>query len=410
MQVPAGIPEGEHRVAVLALRHAAHAAGAHLHLPLSVAAGRDPVTVHSLRIAELHQRILSVHVFQDVGMDERMVEGGVEDGFLLLGAAGDPDAPQLLLPGLFGGGLQAGEIKAGLLRLQVLAGVVDAHEGHAHLNHHLLALGEILVAEPVADVIAGKLPGIGLVEFVASRIGIPGRLRGHRPLLLPVTAPLRRLAHAKDEVHREYGVPVVAERAHELAALDFRVGHPADRGPRFVGQAFAQVHEDVAGAAGEGVAFQGGAGRRRRLRPDAARKLQGVIARVGGFVLIFRPVLVIIYLQRTGGGHRQDRAQFRTAHAGEVDMGETGEVTVFLHVRSGPPAAVLVPGVEAGAHHVERRDAHQAVRRDGAGVARSEVGGTDEGVHIFHLRVQGSGHEKGRGKAFNTHNGWLCRF
>ncbi len=256
VQVPAGVPEGEHRVAVLAFRYTAHAPGAHPELRLAVASGRDLVAVHGGGVAELHQRIFAVHVLQDVRMDERMVEGGVEDGLLLFGAAGNADAPQLLLPGLFRRIADGREVKAGLLRIQILPRIVDAHEGNAHLDQDLFSLGEVLVAEPVADIVPGKLPGIGLVQFVPAGIAVPGRLGRHRPLLLPVAAPFRGLAHAKDEVHREHGVPVVAERAHEFGSLDLRVGNPPEGRAGFVGQAFAQVHQDVAGTAGEGIAFQ----------------------------------------------------------------------------------------------------------------------------------------------------------
>ena len=320
-------------------------------------------------------------------MDQGMVQGGVEDGFLILGPARHADAAQLLLPGLGRCVLHGREVEAFLLRLQVLPRIVDAHKRNAHLHHHLLALGQILIAEPVADVVAGEFAGIGLIQFVPARIGIPGGFGRHRPLLFPVAATVRRLAHAQDEVHREHRVPVVAERAHQLGAFDFGIGNPAHRGTRFVGQAFAQVHEDVAGPCGEGVPFQRRPRSGRGLRQDAAREEVGIVAGRGFLLGILAAVGVIIDLQRPCGGHGQDGAQFRAADTGKVHMGIAREIGILFHIRRGPPAAVLVPGVEAGAHHVEGRHAHQSVRRHGAGVARPEIGRADERIHIFGLCV-----------------------
>ena len=343
-------------------------------------------------------------------MDQSVIEGGVKDGFLILRAAGHADAAQLFLPGLGRRRADPVEVESLLLGLQVLPRIVDAHEGNAHLQHHLLALGEVFVAEPKADVLAGEIAGIGLVQLVAARIGIPGGLGGHRPLLLPIAAAVRRLAHAQDEVHREHRIPVVTERAHQLDSLDFRRGNPADHGARLVGQAFAQVHEDIAGSGREGVPLQRGPGGGGDLRQDAARQPVGIVAGVRLLFGILAAIGVIIHLQRSRGGHRQDGTEFRAADAGQVHMGKAREIAVLFHVRRGPPAAVLVPGVEAGAHHIERRYAHQSVRRHGTGVAGPEIGRADERVHILGLGEERPGQEQGGQGESNTHSGWLFRF
>ena len=252
----------------------------------------------------------------------------------------------------------------------------------------------MLVPEPIANVVTGQFPGIGLIELVTSCISIPGGFGRHRTLLLPIAAPVWCLAHAQDEIHRKHGFPVVAEGPHQLRAFDLPVGNPADRGARFVGQAFSQVYEDVAGPGGEGVPLDGGSGRGGHFCQNACGKPVGIVARTGFLLFILRTIRVIVDFQRPGRGHGQERPQFRAADPGQVHVGIAREVAVLRHIRRGPPAAVLVPGVETGAHHVEGAHAHQPVRRHGTGIARAEVGRADERVHISGLGSERQGQER----------------
>ena len=128
MEIPAGVPQGEHGVAVLSFGDTAYAAGAELQLRLPVASGGNLITVHGGRIAEFHQRVLAVHVFQDVGVDERMVQGGIENRLLFLGSAGHADPAEMVLPALLCGCSDGVEIETGLLFFQILPCVIDAYE------------------------------------------------------------------------------------------------------------------------------------------------------------------------------------------------------------------------------------------------------------------------------------------
>ena len=390
VEVPAGVPEGEHRIAD-AFIDLADAPLPQFALFLPHRPGRDAEAVLRLGVAELHDRILPVDVADDARVDEAVVERRIEHRPLLRGAAFDPDAAEVGSPLRPGGLTDFVKLEGPLFLFEILAGIVDADEGDAHLEPDLLPRLELVEMEPVADVVAGELAGIGGIDLILACIGVPGGLGRHRALLFPVAGAVGHAADADDEIDREHGLAVVAEGAHELHALDLGGIDAADHGPAFVGQALAEVDQDVALAAGEGVLLEGGPAGGGQLRPDAAREVDAVIARGRRLVFIGAAVDVVIDLQRTRGRHRQDGPEIGTADAGQVDMGEAGEVAVLLLVGRAPPVAVLVPEVELRAHDVEGRDAHHAVRHQGAGVAGAVVRGADEGVDAVHgvLRRQG---------------------
>ena len=138
-------------------------------------------------------------------------------------------------------------------------------------------------------------------------------------------------------------------------------------------------------ALGEGVAFgstpQGGSD----LTADAVLlKADGIVARRGLFVGIFRAIALVVHIELPRGGHGEQGAQFRTAYAAECDMGEAGEVFVGVLVGCRPPAVVLVVGVQVAAHHIEGHDGHHAVRHYGSRIADAVVRGADEGIDVVH--------------------------
>ena len=149
-------------------------------------------------------------------MDQAMVERRIEYPALLRGAAFDPDPAEVGGPLRPGGGMDPGEVEAFLLRIEVLAGILDADEGYARLELHLLARFEPVEMEPVADVVTGELAGVGGVELVLAGIGVPGGLCRHRALFLPIAGAVRNATDADDEIDREHGLAVVAKGSHEL--------------------------------------------------------------------------------------------------------------------------------------------------------------------------------------------------
>ena len=234
--------------------------------------------------------------------------------------------------------------------------------------------------EPVANVVAGEFAGIGRIELVLAGIGVPGGLGRHRALLFPVACAGGDAVDAGHEIDREYGLGRIAEGAHELRAFDLGGVDPADRRTALVGEAFAEVHEDIALPGREGVSFDGRAAGGAHFGLDAARQIQRIVARGGHLVRILAAVDMIVHLERARSRHCQDGSEIGAADAGEVDVREAGEVLVFINIRRAPPAAVLVPGVELRAHHIERRNTHHAVRRHRPGVARPEVRRPDERI------------------------------
>ena len=264
----------------------------------------------------LHQRIFPVHVVQDIGMDEGMIQRRVEDGLLVGRAAFHLHAAQVLLPGSIGLPPHALEGEALLLRIQVPAGIVDAHERDAHLHQHFLSGLEAVVVEPIADIVSAEFPGVVLINLVLAGIGIPGGFGGHGTLFFPITDGIRGLAYPQHEVQREHGVAVVAEGAHELESLDFRIAHLFNCGAALVGEALSQVQEDIALSTGEGIALYGTAGGGGGFGLDAAQQLYAVITGMRHLVLVFTAIDMVVHLQRPGGGHGEEGAQLRAAHAG----------------------------------------------------------------------------------------------
>ena len=311
-----------------------------------------------------------------------MIKGGVENGQPVGGAAFYPDSAEVFLPGGFRRGAYAVEAEPLLLGIQVLAGIGRTHKRHAHLYQDFFPGREAVVVEPEADIVSAQFPGIGLVQLVVAFIGVPCGFCAHRPLLFPVAAAGRKLAHPEHEIDGKHRLVVVAEPAHELGALDFRLGDFPEGGSALVGQAFAQVQEDVPFAAGERVSLQGGPGGGGHLGPDAVEELDAIIAGMRLFLREFTAVEVVVGLDGTGSGHGQERPQLRAAHAGEVHMREACEIAVLGGVRGAPPAAVLVIDIQAGAHDVEGRHAHHSVGCNGPRVAGAVIGRADERIHV----------------------------
>ena len=343
-------------------------------------------------------------------MDQRVVERGIENAALLRGPSFDADPAEVGGPLRAGGGMDLFEIEALLLRIEVFPGIVDADKGDADLQQHLLPGLQLVEMEPVTDVVSGELAGIGGVELVLPGIAVPGGLGRHRALLFPVAGTVRKPVDAKDEIDREHGLAVVAEGSHELGALNFDGADPAESRSAFIGQALAEVHEDTAPAAREGVLFEGGPAGGGQFGTDAAGKIDAVVARACRFVLVSAAVDMVVDLQGAGCRHRQDGTEIGAADTGEIDVRKAGKIPVLMDIGRAPPLAVLVAGVERRAHDIEGRYAHHPVRGQGAGVAGAVVCGPDEGIDAVDrlLRKKGQGGQRqGRKQGEAFHHSWI---
>ena len=89
-------------------------------------------------------------------MYQGMVEGRIEHRLLFLRPAGHADPSQRFTPTLPGGCHYPVEFEALLFRIQIHPCILDAHKGNSHLDHQLLSFLQILVTEPIADVVSGK--------------------------------------------------------------------------------------------------------------------------------------------------------------------------------------------------------------------------------------------------------------
>ena len=107
----------------------------------------------------LHHRVLAVHVLQDIRMDQQMIHTGIEYRFLVFRTSFHLYLGKILVPHRASRRTDLVEIEAGLLRIHVQAGVLDAHVRDTHLHLDSLTLVRIII-EPYADVVSAHLTGI----------------------------------------------------------------------------------------------------------------------------------------------------------------------------------------------------------------------------------------------------------
>ena len=117
---------------------------------------KDGVVIDACRrganVGAFHGGIASVKVLHHRRVDEQVIESGVENGALLIGASFHFNAAQVVLPGLACFLAQGVEILA-LLFFKVAASSFDADERNAHLHFYLFAFFKI-VREEATDVVA----------------------------------------------------------------------------------------------------------------------------------------------------------------------------------------------------------------------------------------------------------------
>ena len=311
-----------------------------VHIAVSVPQRKDGITVAlgSQNLITLHSGIFPVHILQDIGMYQRMIECRIKNGFLLFRTSFHKDAREVIVPAATGFFQHLTEVLSLLLGIQIEAGILHAHKRDSHLYFHLLAFFGI-ECKIGADIISRQFLLVAGVKFVASVIGVPfGLYTGHGALLLPVARSGGLLVDTHHKVDGKNGLWVVAESTQQLHTFKLAFTRLAQKSSRFIGQAFAQVQQHMALPGRKG--------------------------------------------QLSRSGHQQQRTQFRTAHTAQIDMRVSGKETIVILIGSRPPAGIFIVFVVLRTHHVEGHYGHHSIGTDGSRIRGTEVGGTDKRIHI----------------------------
>ena len=255
--------------------------------------------------AAFHCRIFAVYVVEHIGMYEHVVECGVEYGLLVVGAALNHDARQTFVPTAASLLCHGVERALAELFIEIFACIFDAYERNAHLHFYLLALGGVEV-EIHAYIIASQGLGIILIKFVFACGGIPLGFGCHGALLFPQTCTCRHLVDAHHKVDREHCIGHIAECAEELDSLIFSSTHAAHLCSGFVGEAFAEIKQDVAFALREGETRHTHARRGCNFGLDAIfAQAIAVIAGMCHLVGVFAAIFLIVDGETACGGHQK---------------------------------------------------------------------------------------------------------
>ena len=356
-----------------------------VHIAVSVPQRKDGITVAlgSQNLITLHSGIFPVHILQDIGMYQRMIECRIKNGFLFLRTSFYKDARKVIVPAATGFFQHLTEVLSLLLGIQIEAGILHAHKRDSHLYFHLLAFFGI-ECKIGADIISRQFLLVAGVKFVASVIGVPfGLYTGHGALLLPVARSGGLLVDTHHKVDGKNGLWVVAESTQQLHTFKLAFTRLAQKSSRFIGQAFAQVQQHMAlpGRKGETRHTRARSCRHFRLHIVASQEV-AVISGGCLLVLIAASIFLIIYGQLSRSGHQQQRTQFRTAHTAQIDMRVSGEETIVILIGSGPPAGIFIVFVVLRTHHVEGHYGHHSIGTDGSRIRGTEVSGTDKRIHI----------------------------
>ena len=166
-----------------------------------------PGHVHS----PVHTAVLAVHVHVDGGVDERVVERGVDHGLLVVRALAF-DASELLLPGLTRRGVDLVEGLARGLSPEILQCALFAHGRERHLHGELLR-GEVIKVEVGHNVAAGHLGEVVVDVEVA-----PEAL-----ILLPLHVAVAVAHYGLAEAYGEVGVAAARPSLGHAKACEQRV-------------------------------------------------------------------------------------------------------------------------------------------------------------------------------------------
>ena len=111
---------------------------------------------------------------------------------------------------------------------------------------------------------------------------------------------------AHDEIDGEHGLRIVAEGSQQFGAFQLMVVDKAHGGPALIGEAFAQIEQQMALACGIGETLTRRAWCGGKLAVDTIFfQVYAVIARRGLLCPHHRTVAVVVDIQGTGRRHEQ---------------------------------------------------------------------------------------------------------
>lgn len=83
---------------------------------------------------QIHAAVTAIHVAEEGGREQAVIQAGVEDAALRVVVAVDTDACEFLFPGGHGLRVHAGEVEVGQFGVQVGQRIVGAHRRDADLD------------------------------------------------------------------------------------------------------------------------------------------------------------------------------------------------------------------------------------------------------------------------------------
>ena len=350
----------------------------------------------------VHAHVAAVDVAVEVFAEEGVVEGGVEDDLLVVGAAFDLDFVEGVVPcsvrfrahGVEGGAgwVFGAEIGFGVLRADVGDGDADVDGGRARGVEN----------EPSAGAFAGGDESFVTIGRAAGGLGRVGADGG----VLPCAGAEDGRVEVRDEVEGVVAAAVSgAEISAEVAAGDGAGdgaigGVNIDVGVAAAGLGVGGAHEhDGWFACGVGESSGASAERCGEFGGDAVRELDLVVAGLCGLVVVGEGAAVDLGAEVVGGrgsdftgvGHEGNVAAGAGATgAHEVGEGEATDAVGGVLVAAGSCGAAGVVAHGAGyafdllARAVARllgAPRKHAEGQGGAGIVVAAVGGADERIN-----------------------------
>ena len=303
--------------------------------------------------------ILPVHVAEQRGEDQRMVERGVEDAFLTGVQRLDPDRAEGVVPLSVRSSGRAVEVPAGQLFAHVHPRPLAAHGGQRYLHPDGLRAAE-------RELEHGRLPVVfQLLDLLrGDRLAQLGR-----EIPAVVARPALRTAEALDVRGVQHRQPAV----HAAVPADSGLQVQQDRSLAAGERILMQPHPLGRGKAGANAVVR--KGNRVFARPDLLeRMVQPRIDMAYAVLLLVHPALGA-FRARGVEGHQEDVAAIADSRAGKVRVAEAYDQSVRA-VIPGAPVPRIVDLLRPERHHPPRHARpHEHVPVPSAADPRIDFGG-----------------------------------